>query len=195
MLGQLPFRPQLNTVYAVEASKPTNSDSQSTSNSSESNSETSGGSTGKSNSTSQNNASTSEPAQSNETTKPKETTKTEKPKTPKKNVKKTPPPKTDETVKTNTQNTEEQPKINLPDISDYQNEEALNDIVSAQNQTNEKLIKGIIAWVLILSGISLIIWVIFKNRKIPRHDYMMNRRRRPKVNRKHQLNYKNLRRK
>lgn len=59
--------------------------------------------------------------------------------------------------------------ISLPDISD---DEILSKLDNNKENniikypSGEKLIKGIIAWVLMISGILLIIWVILLNRKV-----------------------------
>ncbi len=64
---------------------------------------------------------------------------------------------------------EEQPvqnQITLPDLSDSVIQENDITIPSQVKSSEEKLIKGVISWIMILSGIALIIWVIINNRRV-----------------------------
>lgn len=88
-------------------------------------------------------------------------------------------------------NTENKSGVSLPDLSDDKvpNSFGNSDISgSSVNPVGERLIKGIVSWILMLTGVVLIIWVIFSNRKIPKEKTI-------KIKRKKHLYYKNSRRK
>ena len=91
-----------------------------------------------------------------------------------------------------------QTRINLPDISDntYHNGNNAVATVYLSKKPEEKLIKGVISWAMIFSGIGLIIWVIIKNRKIPKDSSkFVNGRKSNKISRKKRLYYKKSHRK
>lgn len=109
------------------------------------------------------------PTQNNETpTSEKPANPSPKPKQTTKKVKKASSPensneskKPDETSKK-----PDTPIVKLPDISGEEITEIDITPISSNNYISDKIIKGIISWIMILSGLSLIIWVILKNRKI-----------------------------
>ena len=78
-------------------------------------------------------------------------------------------------------------KITLPDLSDNNINENSSENTDKQI-VSERLIKGVIAWVLIISGIALIGWVIFTNKNIPKEKAV-------KIKGKKNLYYKNSLRK
>lgn len=137
-----------------------------------------------------------------------ENTKPPKAQTKKKKVSKKPPEETappekieNKNVNTDSEKSSTEPQISpgtdiksdisLPDLSDYKSLNSFNNSDIPSNRVNpigEKLIKGIISWVLMIAGILLIIWIILYNRKIPTEKDI-------KLKRKKHLYYKNSRRK
>lgn len=86
-------------------------------------------------------------------------------------------------------------KITLPEIADIKLSEDNIHSESSNNYNSEKMIKGVIAWIMIFAGILLIVYVILKNRKIPKMAKKPKCKKCFKVNKKHRLYYKSLHRK
>lgn len=102
--------------------------------------------------------------------------------------------KTEESPKSEEQSV--QNKITLPDLSDSIMEENDMAVPSQAKNPEEKLIKGVISWMMILSGIALIIWVIMNNQKIPnKPSKFLNLKKFGKSPTKKYLYYKKSRRK